>query len=175
MHIKLSNQFFTSIFTSQNGKRNILRVQYFMSEDIGLYIKSPKQTWITECTLKGRKNCNVLFFLPVFQAIKSANVLSLLLIYLDFLLLTDSQKQITLLPRDQEEKNPLIAFKLICLYCSTQERADRGRKKSGKSIMPLCLPPATIRLTPTLPLRSGSARAQFTGQPEQPARAQTPH
>lgn len=64
----------------------------------------------------------------------------------------NSQKQITVLPRDQEKKT-MIASKLICLYCSTRERADRGRK-SGKSITLLCLPPPTIR-TPTLPLCSG--------------------
>lgn len=42
MHIKLLNQFLTRIFTGQNGKRNILRVQYFMSEDIRLHIKSQR-------------------------------------------------------------------------------------------------------------------------------------
>lgn len=52
------------------------------------------------------------------------------------------------------EKNPLIAFKLIYLYCCAQERADRSRK-SSKSIVPLCLLPATIHRTPTLPLWSG--------------------
>ncbi len=130
-------------FCRSKGERNIFRVKYFMFEDIHLYIQSPRKA-------HSKPERNV-FFSHEFQVIKSAKVLSLLF-YLDFLLLTDSQKQITYY--QEITKNPLIAFKLICFYCSTQERADRGRK-SGKSIMPLCLPPATIRRTPTLPLCSG--------------------
>lgn len=120
-----------------------------------------KNTVITEGTvnrrIKEERKKKISFFHLKFRL--SDNVLSLHL-YLNSQMIRNRLLYSQEIKVKKKNHHHLIAFKLICLYCKTQERADRGRK-SGKSIMPLCLPPSTICHTPTLPLCSGLQELQL--------------